>query len=99
MVVIDRFSKYGRFIPYRETWIATDLAHVFIKNVVANHRLPKQLISDRDKLFMSNFWTALIQHLSVKHKMSTAYYLQTDGQTERLNQTLEQYLRYYVNNR
>jgi hypothetical protein len=39
MVVIDRFSKFGRFIPYRETWIATDLAHVFIKNVVANHGL------------------------------------------------------------
>lgn len=40
MVVVDRFSKFGRFIPYRETWTATDLAHVFIKNVVANHGLP-----------------------------------------------------------
>jgi hypothetical protein len=99
MVVTDRFSKYGRFIPYRETWTAVDLAHVFLKNVVANHGLPEQLISDRDKLFTSNFWTALMQHLSVKHKMSTAYHPQTDGQTERLNQTLEQYLRHYVNTR
>jgi hypothetical protein len=55
MVVTDRFSKYGRFIPYRETWTATDLAHVFLKHVVANHGLPKQLILDRDKLFTSNF--------------------------------------------
>jgi hypothetical protein len=60
MVVVDRFSKFGRFIPYRETWTATDLAHVFIKNVVANHGLPVQLVTDRDKLFTSNFWTALM---------------------------------------
>jgi transposase InsO family protein len=57
------------------------------------------LISDRDKLFKSNFWIALMEYLGVKHKMSTAYYPQTDGQTERLNQTLEQYLRCYVNDR
>ncbi|TLD05659.1 reverse transcriptase domain protein [Venturia nashicola] len=99
MVTVDRFSKYGRFIPYRETWTATDLAHEFLKNVVANHGLPESLISDRDKLFTSNFWTALMQHLSIKHKMSTAYHPQTDGQTERLNQILEQYLRLYVNAR
>ena len=99
MVVVDRFSKFGRFIPYRETWTATDLAHVFIKNVVANHGLPVQLVTDRDKLFTSNFWTALMQHLGVQHKMSTAYHPQTDGQTERLNQILEQYLRCYVNDR
>jgi hypothetical protein len=55
MVVTNRFTKFGRFIPYRETWIATDLAYVFIKHVVANHRMPEQLVSDRDKLFTSNF--------------------------------------------
>jgi transposase InsO family protein len=99
IVVVDRFSKFGRFIPYRETWTATQLAHVFIKNVVANHGLPVQLVTDRNKLFTSNFWTALMQHLGVQHKMSTAYHLQTDGQTERLNQILEQYLRCYVNDR
>jgi hypothetical protein len=74
MVVTDRFTKFGRFIPYRETWTATDLAHVFIKHVVANHGMPEQLVSDRDKLFTSNFWTALMQHLGVKHKMSTSYH-------------------------
>ena len=55
IVVTDRFTKFRRFIPYRETWIATDLAHVFIKYVVANHGMPEQLVSDRDKLFISNF--------------------------------------------
>jgi hypothetical protein len=48
IVVIDRFSKYRQFILYQETWTAMDLAHIFIKNVVANYRLPEQLISDRD---------------------------------------------------
>jgi hypothetical protein len=89
MVVTDRFTKFGRFIPYRETWTATDLAYVFIKHVVANHGMPEQLVSDRDKLFTSNFWTALMQHLGIKHKISTSYHPQTNGQTERLNQTLE----------
>jgi hypothetical protein len=55
MVVTDRFTKFRRFIPYHETWTATDLAHVFIKHVVANHGMPEQLVSNRDKLFTSNF--------------------------------------------
>jgi hypothetical protein len=55
IVVTDCFTKFGRFIPYRETWIATDLAYVFIKHVVANHGMLEQLVSDRDKLFTSNF--------------------------------------------
>ncbi|KAI7411517.1 hypothetical protein KC336_g12012 [Hortaea werneckii] len=99
MVVTDRFTKFGRFIPYKEAFTAVDLAHVFVKEVVANHGTPTELISDRDKLFTSNFWTALMHNLGVKHKLSTAFHPQTDGQTERLNQTLEQYLRCYVNDR
>jgi hypothetical protein len=55
IVVTNRFTKFGRFIPYRETWIATDLAYVFIKHVVINHGIPEQLVSNRDKLFISNF--------------------------------------------
>ena len=97
MVVTDRFTKFGRFIPYRETWTATELAHVFIKHVVANHGMLEQLVSDRDKLFTAKFWKSLMAQLGIKHKLSTAYHPQTDGQTERMNQTLEQYLRCYVN--
>jgi len=99
LVIVDRFTKFGRFIPYRETWGAAKLAHIFVKNVIANHGTPQSLITDRDKLFTSNFWTSLSQELGIKHKLSTAYHPQTDGQTERLNQILEQYLRCYVNDR
>ena len=97
IVIVDRLSKYAYFIPFQETHTASDTAHVFLKNVVSNHGLPKEIISDRDKLFTSKFWKALIEQLGIRHKLSTAYHPQTDGQTERTNQTLEQYLRCYIN--
>ena len=55
MVVTDRFTKFGRFIPYRETFTAIDLTHVFVREVVVNHSTLSELVSDRDKLFTSNF--------------------------------------------
>ena len=65
--------------------------------MVSNHGLPKEFITNRDKLFTSKFWETLTAELGVKHKMSTAYHPQTDGQSERMNQTVETYLRHYVN--
>jgi hypothetical protein len=84
-------------IPYKESSTAEDLAYTFLKTIVANHGTPDEIISDRDKLFTSKFWATLIALLGTKHKMSTAFHPQTDGQTERLNQTMEGYLRCYVN--
>jgi len=97
MVVVDRFTKFGKFIPYRETFKVEDIAQVFIKWVVALHGMPQELVTDRGSVFTSNFWMALMRQFQVKHKLSTSFHPQTDGQTERLNQTLEQYLRAYVN--
>lgn len=59
--------------------------------------MPEIIISDRDTRFRARFWQTLMNKLGTKHKLSTAYHPQTDGQTERLNQTLEEYLRSYVN--
>ena len=70
---------------------------MFNKEVVKRHGLPEEIITDRDKLFISKYWMSLMAQLGVNHKLSTAYHPQTDGQTERMNQTLEQYLRSYVN--
>jgi len=64
---------------------------------LANHGMPRELISDRDKLFTSHFRQALTARLGVQHRLSTAFHPQTDGQTERTDQTLEKYLRCYVN--
>jgi hypothetical protein len=68
-----------------------------MRHIVANHGMPREIISDRDKLFTSKFWTSMTALLGTKRKMSTAFHPQTDGQTERINQTMEAYLRCYVN--
>lgn len=96
-VITDRLTKYGYFIPYNEASDATTLAYHFLDRIVSQHGLPDEIISDRGTTFTSKFWQALMALIGVKHKLSTAFHPTTDGQTERLNQTLEQYLRCYVN--
>jgi hypothetical protein len=97
MVVVDRLTKYVIFIPLPRKYDTRYLAEVFVRDVISRFGIPERIISDRDKLFTSNFWEELCQMLSIKRAMSTAYHPQSDGQTERSNQTLEQYLRLYVN--
>jgi hypothetical protein len=96
-VVTDRLTKYGYFIPYKESSSAEELAYVFLRIIASNHGLPDEIVTDRGATFRSKFWQALMAQLGVNHKLSTAYHPQTDGQTERLNQTLENYVRSYVN--
>jgi len=72
-----------------------ELALTFVKEIWRLHGLPESIFSDGDTQFMSKFWTRLMQVLQVKLTMSTAYHPESDGQTERVNQTLEQYMRSY----
>ncbi len=58
---------------------------MFLKEIIAVHRVLEEIISDRDKLFTSKFWKTIATSLGIKHKLSTAFHPQTDGQTERLN--------------
>ena len=96
-VVVDRFTKAGEFVPFRHSYTAEQLALVFLDRIVRHHGIPESIISDRDKLFTSNFWTTFLAAIGTKKKLSTAYHPQTDGQTERVNQTMETYLRIYCN--
>jgi hypothetical protein len=96
-VVMDRLTKYTHFIPYNEDFTVQSLAIIFVDRIVRYHGIPKAIISDRDKLFTSAFWKTLIVTLSIKLKLSTAFHPTTDGQTECMNQTVEVYLRHYVN--
>ena len=97
LVIVDRFTKYAIMIPFRNDFTAVQLGHIILDRLVRNHGIPKSIISDRDKLFTSNYWTTLIAAIGTKRKLSTAYHPQTDGQTERTNRTMKTYLRIYSN--
>ncbi len=97
LTIVDRLTKYTMFIPFRETATAPVLAYTILRELVSNHGLPKEFITDRDKLFTSKFLETLTAELGIKHNMSTAYHSQTDGQSEQMNQTVETYLQHYVN--
>ena len=86
LVVVDRFTKYGHFLPIKHPFTAQAIAKVVLDNAVKLHGFPKSIVSDRDRVFTSNFWRALFSLVDTKLLMSSAYHPQTDGQTERVNQ-------------
>ena len=96
LVVVDRLTKMAIFIPTTKSMSADDVATLFLQHVVRIHGIPDSLISDRDPVFTSHFWRRLLELLAIKANRSTAFHPQTDGQTERLNSVLEQYLRMYT---
>ncbi|GJR33158.1 hypothetical protein Tco_1109390 [Tanacetum coccineum] len=92
-VIVDRLTKSAIFIPMKETDPLEKLARLYLKEVVTRHGIPVSIICDRDPRFASNFWRSLQKALGTSLDMSTAYHPQTDGQSERTIQTLEDMLR------
>jgi hypothetical protein len=93
LVVIDKFTKYAHFLPLSHPYTAMSIAHIFHNEFYKLHGLPSTIISDRDKVFTSSIWQELFKLSETTLNKSSAYHPQTDGQTERLNQCLETYLR------
>ena len=97
LVIICCLSKRGLFIPTVRDIGAEDLAMIFLVHIFLKHGTPTDIISDWGKHFISQFWRSLCRLLDIKANLSTAYHPETDGQTEQVNQILEQYLRIFVN--
>lgn len=96
MVVVDHFSKTSHFVAAKESWNAEQLAKAFISQIFKLHGLPDTIVSDRGTTFMSHFWTSVLRELCINPSPSTAFHPQTDGQVERINAVLEDYLRHFV---
>ena len=92
-VIVDRLTKSAHFLPINERFSLDKLVHMYIKEVVIRHGVPVSIVSDRDPRFNSRFWKSFQECLGTELKMSTAYHPQTDGQSERTIQTIEDMLR------
>lgn len=92
-VVVDRLSKYAHFIPVKHPYTAASIAQLFMSHIYKLHGLPKSILSDRDPVFLSHFWTELFKRCKVQLNLTSAYHPQSDGQTERVNRCIETYLR------
>ncbi|GKB66334.1 putative reverse transcriptase domain-containing protein [Tanacetum coccineum] len=92
-VIVDRLTKSVHFLPMRDDYKMDRLARLYLNEIVARHGVPISIISDRDSRFTSRFWQSMQEALGTRLDMSTTYHPQTDGQSERTIQTLEDMLR------
>jgi transposase InsO family protein len=92
-VIVDRLTKVAHFIPIKTTYSGLQLAELYMSRIVCLHGVPKKIVSDRGTQFTSRFWERLHEALDTQLRFSSAYHPQTDRQTERVNQILEDMLR------
>jgi len=97
LVILDRLTKMAIYLPCRKDIDSPELARLFFEHVICKRGVPDNIVTVCGTQFTSRFWTRVCSHLSTDHRLSTAFHPQTDGQTERHNQTMEQYLRAFCN--
>ena len=96
LVVCDQLSKMVHFVAMTEGMIVEGLARLFRDNMWKLHGLPESVISDRGPQFVAELMKKLNKILEIEMRLSIVFYLQMDGQTEQMNQELEQYLRFFT---
>ena len=96
-IVIDYFTKYIYFLLYKKDSIVKNLMYIVNRHLLANYRVLKYIISDRAKVYISKYQKELLKVMRINYKTSIAYHLQTDEMIKQLNQSLEQYLKLYIN--
>ena len=99
LVVVDQFSKMIRLMATMTSIFSSKVARIYRDNIWKIHGIPKKIISNRGSQFASTFMGELCKALEIKRAMSIAYYPQTDGQTERINQEVKVFLKHYINYR
>jgi len=97
LVIVDRLSKQAIFIPTHDTITSAELARLFVTHVFSKHRVPSHVTSNRGSEFVSHFFRSLGTALDMRLHFTSGYHPEANGQAERTNQTLEQYLRIYCN--
>ena len=96
-MIIDRLTKYTHLISFCKEYDSKQLRYINLNRLIKYHEILKELISDKNKLFTLKYWQTFVSMLKARLRFFTAYHSRTDGQTERINQILKQYLRHYVN--
>jgi hypothetical protein len=97
-VIIDRYTKMVHFISLKKKQKnAENLVLIFARQIGRLHGIPSDIVTDRDSRFTSKFWKAFLTAIGIKPRMLIVFYPETDGQTERVNQTIEAFLRAFGN--
>jgi len=97
LVVVDRLTKMAHFTPCSKSITTEETTQLILDGIVRLHGLPKEIVSDRGPQIASKFWHRLFELLGVNIQLFSAFHPKIDGQTERTNQTLKQYLRCTMN--
>jgi len=96
-VIADRLNMMAIYLPCRKDIDSPELAGMFFEQVISKHSIPDNIIAERGTQFTSRFWNRVCSHMSINHRLLTVFHPQTDGQPERLKQTMEQYLQAFSN--
>jgi transposase InsO family protein len=96
LAIVDNLTKSAHFIPVRDTYDVTNVARLFLSEVICLHGIPKKIISDSDSRFTSRFWTSLQSALGTQLNSGTTYHPETNGKTKRVNQFMKDMIRMYV---